>query len=64
MAYVCPRYEVGKRWMETGVVAAGDMTVEATVGKLAHLMALPGLSTNDVKLAFEANLRGERRDPH
>lgn len=55
------KYAVGKRWLDTGVVSAGDMTVEATVAKLAHLMALPGLTADDIRVAFRADLRGERR---
>eukprot|EP00947_MAST-08B_sp_MAST-8B-sp1_P002315 g2315.t1 len=54
------KYAVGAAWANAGVVSAGDMTVEAVVGKLGYLMARSDLSRDQMKNAFLANIRGER----
>ena len=51
-------YAVGKQLEEAGVVSAMDMTTEAAVTKLAHLLP-KNLSPIDLKIAFQTSLRGE-----
>eukprot|EP00758_Cryptobia_borreli_P007389 Tbor_TRINITY_DN5288_c1_g6::TRINITY_DN5288_c1_g6_i1::g.16348::m.16348/K01424/E3.5.1.1, ansA, ansB; L-asparaginase len=51
-------YEPGRRLTETGVLSAGDMTLEAATAKLAYLLDL-GYSTEDVKRLFVTDLKGE-----
>jgi len=51
-------YEGGKELSRMGVIDGKDMTVEATVAKLAYLMGR-GLRGAKLKIAMETNLRGE-----
>ncbi|CAE8669790.1 unnamed protein product [Polarella glacialis] len=55
---VLEKYAVGKAFSECGVISASDMTIEATVAKLAYLMS-EGLSSEDCRKAMQQNLRGE-----
>lgn len=52
------QYVSGKALVEFGVITSFDMTIEATVTKLAFLIG-KGLSGSDLKTAMETDLRGE-----
>jgi len=54
------KYAVSNALRDSGVLGAGDMTVEAIVGKLAYLLGREDLSIEQVRMAFEEDLRGER----
>ena len=56
-------YETGSELKKLGLIDGCDMTIEACVTKLAYLMG-KGLKSDDLKQAFESDLRGEvsRRD--
>jgi L-asparaginase len=51
-------YATGNVLREIGVLSCQDMTPEATLTKLHHLLSL-GLDSSQVKIAFEQNLKGE-----
>lgn len=52
------RYATGVTLLDAGVVSGHDMTVEAALAKLMHLLG-SGLSTDEVKRLMGTNLRGE-----
>eukprot|EP00658_Telonema_sp_P-2_P076110 TRINITY_DN6613_c0_g1_i3.p1 TRINITY_DN6613_c0_g1~~TRINITY_DN6613_c0_g1_i3.p1 ORF type:complete len:266 (+),score=60.09 TRINITY_DN6613_c0_g1_i3:424-1221(+) len=53
-------YAVSDGLLRSGVISAGDMTVEAVVGKLAYLMGREDLSVEQRRAGFVSDLRGER----
>lgn len=52
------KYAVGKAFADAGVLSAADMTVEATVTKMAYLLS-KDLSSLDTRRAMLQDLRGE-----
>ena len=56
------RYEAGGKLQEAGFVSGLDMTLEACVTKLYHLLG-QGLPVDEVKRQFQINLRGELTTP-
>ena len=42
-----------------GVIPGHDMTSEAALAKLSYLLAMPGLSPEDVQQKMSVSLRGE-----
>ena len=52
-------YEVGRRLLDIGVISAGDMTIEAISTKMAYLFGR-GLTGDEIRLAMNEDLRGER----
>jgi L-asparaginase len=52
-------YESGKTALKMGALSAGDMTMEAAITKIMHLLAL-NLADEDFNSQFEADLAGER----
>ena len=53
------RYAIGGELADTGVIAGGDMTVEATLAKLAFLLDA-GIEGEDLRAQMQRNLVGER----
>jgi L-asparaginase len=53
-------YAVGRQLMKHGVMSGGDMTIEAVVTKLGHLLARPGLRSRELRRLWAKSLRGER----
>eukprot|EP00636_Phaeomonas_parva_P011685 CAMPEP_0118879900 /NCGR_PEP_ID=MMETSP1163-20130328/19576_1 /TAXON_ID=124430 /ORGANISM="Phaeomonas parva, Strain CCMP2877" /LENGTH=379 /DNA_ID=CAMNT_0006816147 /DNA_START=288 /DNA_END=1427 /DNA_ORIENTATION=- len=60
---VLDQYAVGEAMTNSGVVSAGDMTLEATVTKLSYLFAKPYLDAAGVKRLLLVPLRGELSPP-
>ena len=52
-------YEPGMTLRRAGVVAGQDMTTEAALTKLSYLLALPGLTREDVTKQMSISLLGE-----
>jgi L-asparaginase len=52
------QYETSMELIKAGVVSGEDMTTEAAITKLMFLLG-QGLSTNEVKMVLNKNLRGE-----
>ncbi|KAI1176132.1 L-asparaginase [Nemania sp. FL0916] len=57
--FVSPVYAPGFALGEAGVVPGYDLTSEAALTKLSYLLALPGLSADDVRRQMALSLRGE-----
>eukprot|EP00040_Diaphanoeca_grandis_P033314 m.203857 g.203857 ORF g.203857 m.203857 type:complete len:684 (+) comp32867_c0_seq1:366-2417(+) len=61
----CPRgavidaYAAGRILKSCGVIAGGDMTLEAALAKLCYLVSKTNLSENQRKAMLEQDLRGE-----
>ena len=53
------RYAVGKAFADAGVVPCLDMTVEACVTKLAHLLAAYSGNTATIRGMLATPIRGE-----
>ena len=51
-------YETGRKLSETGIVSGGDLTSEAAITKLMHLLGL-GLDNAEVARMMQKSLRGE-----
>ncbi|KAL7797499.1 asparaginase domain-containing protein [Trichoderma ceciliae] len=57
--FVSPVYAPGTRLGRMGVIFGLDLTAEAALAKLSHLLALPNLTQKDVVNQFSRSLRGE-----
>ncbi|KAI0964978.1 L-asparaginase [Xylaria arbuscula] len=57
--FVSPLYAPGFALGEAGVVFGHDLTSEAALTKLSYLLALPGLSAEEVGRRMSRSLRGE-----
>jgi L-asparaginase len=55
------KYEASKAMLEAGVISGSDMTLEAGLTKMMHLLA-QDLSLEAFKKQYESNLRGELTD--
>jgi len=55
-------HPVGKAYKDIGVVAAGDMTVEAAVSKISYLFS-KNLPSDDVRKLMSVPIRGEMSAP-
>jgi hypothetical protein len=53
-------YETSAQLLESGFIAASDITVEAAQCKLMTLLGDPGLSKDDVETLFQQNMAGEQ----
>ena len=56
---VSPLYEPAMLLKRAGVIPGHDMTSEAALAKLSYLLAMPGLSPEDVIQKMSVSLRGE-----
>ncbi|MFR9749772.1 asparaginase domain-containing protein [Nocardia sp. 004] len=56
------RYQPGRALLDAGVIGGGDLTREAALAKLAHLVEL-GLSGRQLRDWMTTNLLGELSDP-
>jgi lysophospholipase len=57
--FVSPVYAPGTQLGRAGVIFGLDLTPEAALTKLSYLLALPDLSTDDIKRQLSHSLRGE-----
>ncbi|KAM0457830.1 hypothetical protein ACHAPV_006375 [Trichoderma viride] len=57
--FVSPVYAPGTKLGRLGVIFGLDLTAEAALAKLSHLIALPDLSQKDIVSHFSRSLRGE-----
>ncbi|KAJ6438641.1 lysophospholipase [Purpureocillium lavendulum] len=57
--FVSPVYAPGTQLGRVGVIFGLDLTAEAALAKLSHLLALPSLSNEDIADRFSRSLRGE-----
>ncbi|RFU72348.1 lysophospholipase [Trichoderma arundinaceum] len=57
--FVSPVYAPGTQLGRMGVIFGLDLTAEAALAKLSHLLALPNLSQKDIVNQFSRSLRGE-----
>ena len=53
------KYENGRHLLNKGVWSAHDMTLEATIVKIMHLLAKEQTPKNQLKTLFETDLKGE-----
>lgn len=56
------RYATAHLLRDCGVIPGGDMTTEAALTKLMHVLAVHDDKRADIRAAMAANLRGERSD--
>ena len=56
---VSPLYEPAMLLKRAGVIPGHDMTSEAALAKLSYLLAMPGLSSEDIVQKMSISLRGE-----
>ena len=56
---VSPLYEPAMKLKQAGVVPGHDLTTEAALAKLSYLLALPGLTVEDITRQMSESLRGE-----
>ncbi|KAI0397060.1 L-asparaginase [Xylariaceae sp. FL0594] len=61
--FVSPLYAPGFTLGKAGVVFGYDLTSEAALTKLSYLLALPGLSVDEVRRRMSTPLRGEMTAP-
>ncbi len=54
-----PLYEPAMLLKRAGVIPGHDMTSEAALAKLSYLLAMPGLSPEDIVQKMSVSLRGE-----
>lgn len=57
--FVSPVYAPGTQLGRMGVIFGLDLTAEAALAKLSHLLALPNLTQKDIVAQFSRSLRGE-----
>ncbi|UKZ94098.1 uncharacterized protein TrAFT101_008985 [Trichoderma asperellum] len=57
--FVSPVYAPGTKLGRLGVIFGLDLTAEAALAKLSHLIALPNLTQKDIASEFSRSLRGE-----
>ncbi|KAK5993222.1 L-asparaginase [Cladobotryum mycophilum] len=57
--FVSPVYAPGTQLGRAGVIFGLDLTAEAALAKLSYLLALPGLTSEDITEQFSRSLRGE-----
>ncbi|KZZ98626.1 Asparaginase/glutaminase [Moelleriella libera RCEF 2490] len=57
--FVSPVYAPATQLGRVGVIFGLDLTAEAALTKLSHLLAVPDLSTQDIAAQFSRSLRGE-----
>lgn len=57
--FVSPVYAPGTQLGRMGVIFGLDLTAEAALAKLSHLLALPDLTQKDIVAQFSRSLRGE-----
>ncbi|KAG6036059.1 hypothetical protein E4U41_005792 [Claviceps citrina] len=57
--FVSPVYAPATQLGRAGVIFGLDLTPEAALTKLSYLLALPGLTSDDITLQFSRSLRGE-----
>ncbi|KUJ06707.1 60 kDa lysophospholipase-like protein [Mollisia scopiformis] len=57
--FVSPLYAPGAALGQAGVVFGHDLTTEAALTKLSYLLALPGLSYEDITTQMQLSIRGE-----
>ncbi|KAL7956446.1 asparaginase domain-containing protein [Trichoderma compactum] len=57
--FVSPVYAPGTQLGRMGVIFGLDLTAEAALAKLSHLLALPNLTQKDIAAQFSRSLRGE-----
>ena len=60
---VSPLYEPAMLLKRAGVIPGHDMTSEAALAKLSYLLAMPGLSPEDIIQKMSVSLRGEMTEP-
>lgn len=61
---VSPLYAPATTLSNAGVVFGHDLTTEAALTKLSFLLALPGLSYQDIVSQMQCSLRGEMTESH
>ena len=60
---VSPMYEPAMLLKRAGVIPGHDMTSEAALAKLSYLLAMPGLSPENIIQKMSVSLRGEMTEP-
>ena len=60
---VRPIYEPAMLLKRAGVIPGHDMTSEAALAKLSYLLAMPGLSPENIIQKMSVSIRGEMTEP-